>query len=287
MDTPLPLHDPAAVAARVDRTLEEKERDLRALVGGFGRVVVAFSGGIDSSVLLHVAVQELGPGALAALAGGPSLPQRDLDDAREVAARLGVPLHVVETSEFADDRYLRNDRDRCYWCRSALVEALRPLARERGAVLVYGPVADDLDEDRPGMLAAAEGGFRAPLLECGLTKEDVRALARRGGLPIWDKPSSACLASRVPTGTRITPEILARIDRAETAVRALGFAVVRVRDHGECARLEVGPEEIGRLLEPALRTEVAAAVRAAGFGKVAVDLDGYRPAGLKARLPAR
>lgn len=287
MNSPLWTSDPAALAALVNRSLEQKERDLRALLGGCGRGVVAFSGGIDSSVLLHAAVQELGEGALAALAGGPSLPRRDLEDARAVAERLGVRLHVVETNEFADERYLRNESDRCYWCRSALVEALRPLARERGATLVYGPVADDLDEDRPGMQAAAEGGFRAPLLECGLTKDDVRELARRAGLPIWDKPSSACLASRVPTGTRITPEVLARIDRAETAVRGLGFAVVRVRDQGDCARLELGADEIARLLEPALRGAVAAAVREAGFRKVAVDLDGYRPAGLKARLPAR
>lgn len=263
-------------------TLAGKEEALRALLRGFGRVIVAFSGGIDSSVLLRVAVDELGTGARALLAVGPSLPQRDLEDARRIAAQVGVTLETVETKELEDERYLRNAADRCYWCRSALVDALKPLAAAAGATLVYGPVADDLDEDRPGMQAAAEGGFRAPLLEAGLSKDEVRELARRFDLPTWDKPSSACLASRIPTGTPIDVERLARVDRAETALRALGLRVVRVRDHGELARLETGPDEIAGLLDPERRARVSAAVRAAGFRKVALDLDGYRPAGLKA-----
>lgn len=273
----MPNTDPSPIPP-----LDVREASLRETLRGFGRVVVAFSGGIDSSVLLRVAVDELGPGAVrAVLAIGPSLPARDLDDARELAARIGVPLETVETKEFEDERYLRNAEDRCYWCRSALGEALAPIAAAGGGTLVYGPVADDLDEDRPGMKAAAERGFRAPLLEAGLSKDDVRAIARRLGLPTWDKPASACLASRIPTGTPISIGALARVDRAERAVSALGFRVVRVRDHGEIARLEVGAAELDRLLEPSVRAAVAAAVRGAGFRRVTVDLEGYRPAGLR------
>ncbi len=278
---PRMILDPAEIASRAARPLEEKERDLRALVGGFDRVLVAFSGGVDSSLLLKVAVDELGPRARAVMAEGPSLPERDRADARRVAAQLGVELTVVETNEFEDDRYLRNASDRCYWCRSALVDALAPLAEREGAALLYGPVADDLDEERPGMEAAARGGFRAPLLESGFTKDDVRQLARALGLPIWDKPSSACLASRVPTGTPIDAGRLARIDRAETGLRALGFRVVRVRDHGDLARLELGPDEIGKIADAGLRARVVGDVLSAGFRRVAVDLEGYRPAGLK------
>jgi pyridinium-3,5-biscarboxylic acid mononucleotide sulfurtransferase len=281
------MDDVPAVEKRAARPLAEKERDLRQALDGFGRVLVAFSGGVDSSVLLRVAVDQLGAAAHAALAAGPSLPRRDRADAEALAAAIGVPLRIVETNEFENERYVRNDTERCYWCRSALVDVLRPLAHELEAVLVYGPVADDLDEDRPGMRAAAEGGFRAPLLEAGMTKDDVRTIARRLGLPIWDKPASACLASRVPTGERITVERLARIDEAETALRGLGFVVVRVRDHGDVARLEVGVDEMSRFVEPGTREQVVRALRGAGFGRVALDLEGYRPAGLKARLPAR
>lgn len=266
--------------------LPEREALLRASLRALPGAVVAFSGGIDSALLLKVASEELGDRALGVLAVGPSLPGRDRRDAVALARRIGARLELVEAREFEDPRYVRNDGDRCFWCRSALVEAVRPIAEREGAALLYGPVVDDLDEDRPGMQAAAGGGFRAPLLEAGITKADARQLAHRLGLPIWDKPASACLSSRVPTGTPIDPEALARIDRAEEAVAALGFRVVRVRDHGGVARLEVGVEEIARLLDGDLRGEVLAAVRGAGFRKVAVDLEGYRPAGLRARLPA-
>lgn len=265
---------------------EDRERSLRASIRALERAVIAFSGGIDSAVLLRVAVEELGDRALGVLAVGPSLPGRDRRDAVALAQRIGARLELVEATEFEDPRYLRNSADRCFWCRSALVEAVRPIAERERAVMLYGPVVDDLAEDRPGMQAAAAGGFRAPLLEAGLTKAQVREIARRLGLPIWDKPASACLSSRVPTGTPIDPAALARIDRAEEAVAGLGFRVVRVRDHGPVARLEVGADELPRLVDGPLRAQVVAAVREAGFDRVAVDLEGYRPAGLRLRLPA-
>jgi len=266
--------------------LAEREATLRASIRALPRAVVAFSGGIDSALLLKVATEELGERALGVLAVGPSLPGRDRRDAVALAGRIGARLELVEAREFDDPRYVRNEGDRCYWCRSALVDVLRPIAEREGAAMLYGPVVDDLDEDRPGMQAAAAGGFRAPLLEAGITKADARVLARRLGLPVWDKPASACLSSRVPTGTPIDPAALARIDRAEEAVVALGFRVVRVRDHGGIARLEVGSDEIARLLDGELRGKVLAAVREVGFRKVAVDLEGYRPAGLRMSLPA-
>ncbi|MCU0223741.1 MAG: ATP-dependent sacrificial sulfur transferase LarE [Acidobacteria bacterium] len=266
--------------------LDEREAAVRASIRSLARAVVAFSGGIDSALLLRLATEELGDRALGVLAVGPSLPGRDRRDAVALADRIGSRLELVEAREFEDPRYLRNEGDRCFWCRSALVDAVRPIAEREGAAMLYGPVLDDLDEDRPGMQAAAAGGFRAPLLEAGISKADARILAQRLGLPIWDKPASACLSSRVPTGTPIEPEALARIDRAEEAVAALGFRVIRVRDHGEVARLEVGADEIGRLLDGDLRRQVLEAVRGSGFRKVAVDLEGYRPAGLKTRLPA-
>ena len=276
------MNDPAVPKL----TLPEREAAVRASIRALSRAVVAFSGGIDSALLLRIATEELGDRALGVLAVGPSLPGRDRRDAVALAARIGARLELVEAREFDDPRYLRNESDRCYWCRSALVEVVRPIARREEAAMLYGPVLDDLDEDRPGMQAAQTGGFRAPLLEAGITKADARALAQRLGLPIWDKPASACLSSRVPTGTPIEPEALERIDRAEEAVAALGFRIVRVRDHGGIARLEVGADEISRLLDPDLRRQVLVAVRDSGFRKVAVDLEGYRPAGLKTRLPA-
>ena len=266
--------------------LAEREAVLRASIRGLPRAVVAFSGGIDSALLLRIATEELGDRAFGVLAVGPSLPGRDRRDAVALAARIGARLELVEAREFEDPRYIRNESDRCFWCRSALVDVVRPIAEREGAAMLYGPVLDDLDEDRPGMQAAEAGGFRAPLLEAGISKADARTLAQRLGLPIWDKPASACLSSRVPTGTPIDPGALARIDRAEEAVVALGFRVVRVRDHGEVARLEVGADEIAQLLDGVTCAESAGRSPGVGYRKVAVDLEGYRPAGLRMRLPA-
>lgn len=266
--------------------LEEKEGRLKEILHRLGKVVVAYSGGVDSTLLTQVAVDLLGPEAEAALAVGPSLPRREQREAVAAAEKMGIVLHLVETKEFDDPRYVANEGDRCFWCRSALVAALRPFARARGAALIYGAIPDDLGEDRPGMRAAEEGGMRAPLIEAGLTKADVRELARRRGISVWAKPASACLSSRVTVGLPVTPQRLARIEEAEEGLLALGFRVLRVRDHGKMARIEVGEEEISRLIEDEPRREVIRRVKGAGYESVVLDLEGYRPAGSVRRLPS-
>ncbi|MDQ7007712.1 MAG: ATP-dependent sacrificial sulfur transferase LarE [Acidobacteriota bacterium] len=268
------------------RGIDAKLELLRAWIRDHRPLVVAYSGGVDSALLTRVAVDEVGDDVVAALAVGPSLPRRERVIAERMARAMGVRLEILETREFEDERYLSNAGDRCYWCRSALVEALRPYASRRGAHLAYGAVPEDLGDDRPGMRAAEEGGVSAPLIEVGLTKKEVRELARRYQLEVWDKPASACLSSRVEVGERVTPGRLARIEAAEDGLLAMGFRQVRVRDHGTLARIEVGRDELERLLAPETRQRVAALVRQAGFEKVAVDLEGYRPAGSAGRLPA-
>jgi len=265
----------------VDDTFAARRARLAGVLRELGRVLVALSGGLDSATLLAAAVRELGPGRVrAAIAVGPSLPAGDLVAAREAAGRAGVPLEEIRAAEFDDPRYLANDADRCYWCRRSLAAALRPLAARAGEVPVYGAIADDLAEDRPGMRALREAGFRAPLLEAGFTKDDVRALADELGVPEPDRPASACLSSRVARGIPIEPARLARIGRAEEFLRKLGFRLVRVRDHGALARIEVALADIPRLAGGPLRDRVVARLRELGWDRVVLDLEGYRPAGL-------
>ncbi len=224
---------------------EDRLERLRARLAGLERVAVAFSGGVDSSALLHAARAALGDGAVGVIADSPSLPRKELELARETARAIGAKLEVIATDEMDDERYRANAGDRCYFCKSALFRAMEPWARENGfRALAFGEIADDLLDVRPGARAAREFGVVAPLSEAGFTKEDVRRYAREAGLEVFDKPASACLASRLPVGTRVTRERLARIERCEDAVRALGFRQVRVRDHGIRARLEVGEDEI-------------------------------------------
>lgn len=248
---------------------------LLAQFDGVSGAVVAFSGGVDSSLVLAVAARALGPErVIAATATSPTYLDEELAAARKAAAELGVAHVAFATGEVADPRFVENSRERCYWCKAAMLDTLAGLAAERGARVVDGANADDAGDHRPGMRAAAERGVLQPLLAAGVTKAEVRRLARELGLPTWDAPQQACLASRMPYGEPITPEKLAAVAAAEKALHELGFRQCRVRHHGDVARLEVEPGELERAL--ALRADVARRVHEAGFTYVALDLDGFR-----------
>ena len=249
-----------------DQLLADLERRVRA----YEDAVVAFSGGVDSSLVAAVAARALGDRALAVTAISPAVATGELDGARRVAATIGIAHEVITTDELARNGYRRNAPDRCYFCKTELYDRLADLAARRGfAVLLSGANADDAGDWRPGLRAAAEHGVRHPLLEAGAGKADVRALARRLRLPSADKPASPCLASRIPYGTTVNPKTLARIDRAESSVRELGFGVLRVRHHGAIGRLEVAEEDLQRALDRA--EDVTAAIRAAGYAHAVID----------------
>jgi pyridinium-3,5-biscarboxylic acid mononucleotide sulfurtransferase len=259
---------------QLDREDAGKLARVRTLVRGLGSVLVAYSGGVDSTLLLKLALDELGDSAVAVLASSPAYPEAEQREARELAGGLGVRLVEVRTREVELDEYRRNGADRCFHCKEELFDTLEPIRAELGlACLAYGANADDAGDHRPGHASAERRGVRFPLLEGGLTKPEIRAAARRLGLSNWNKPSFACLSSRVPFGTEVTEPVLRQIEAAENAVRSLGFAQVRVRHHGDVARIEVEAAELDRLFE--LREAVAAGVRAAGYQFVALDLEGY------------
>jgi uncharacterized protein len=266
----------AAADAGLARDTDAKLAACVEMIRSMGRVVVAFSAGVDSTLLLALAVEALGPeNVLAAVGVSPSLPAEELQAARRIAEQIGAELVEVPTGELDDPRYAANPAERCYFCKHDLFGRLGELAGRRGfGVILSGANADDTGDFRPGMRAGEELGVRSPLLDAGLTKAEIRRISQRMNLPTWDKPAMACLASRVPYGQPITAQRLGRIEQAERALHELGFGQVRVRDHDQVARIEVPAEDLPRLLE--LRIEAAAAMKRAGYAYATMDLLGFR-----------
>ncbi len=264
--------------------LEGKAERLNDSLGSLGRVVVAYSGGVDSAALAVAADRALGDRALAVTAVSPSLSRRERLDASDLARRLGLSHREVTTHELDREEYARNSSDRCFWCKTELFDVLSPIASELGARIAVGTNTDDLGDHRPGIGAARLRDVATPLVEAGLTKPDVRALAAAWGVPVAEKPASPCLASRFAYGVRVTEDGLRRIDEAEEIVRSFGFDVLRVRDHGDLARIEVPASEIERAAARA--GEIGEKLRSLGFRYVTLDLSGFRSGSLNEVLAA-
>jgi uncharacterized protein len=264
---------------------EEKELVLQRQLAEFPSLIIALSGGADSAYLAWAAHRAIGEHALSVTALSPSYSAHDRSVVEDFVRQLGVRHEFIETHEMENPKYRANAADRCYFCKDELFNVLDVMAQERGfAAIAYGVNADDTLDFRPGHRAAAEHRVLAPLLDTGLHKSEIRTLSQRAGLPTWDRPASACLASRLPYGTEVTPERLALIERGEAALRDLGFRQFRVRLHEKLARVEIAPEEMPRAMSPEMASSIASRLKTAGFGYVALDLEGYRQGSLNEGL---
>ena len=266
--------------------IEHRDRLIETL-RGYGRLAVAYSGGIDSTVVAQAAHEALGDAAIAVTAVSDSLAAGELEEAQDLARRIGIRHRVIRTEEFADPNYLRNNPDRCYFCKSELYGRLAGLLKELEVdTIVSGANTDDLGDHRPGMRAASEHGVRHPLQECGLSKADVRALAKAWDLPTWDKPATPCLSSRIAYGEDVTTEKVRMIDQAEQWLRQRGLRLLRVRYHkGDMARIEVPLDELPRLAQPEVRDALVQTFRALGFKFITLDLEGFRSGSLNGLIP--
>ncbi len=264
-----------------------KRARLHERVGKLGRLLVAYSGGVDSAYLAWAAHQVLGDKMLAIIADSPSLARTQLADAVGFAHEQKIPLEVVATGEIERPEYARNDAQRCFFCKDELFTMMEALRETRGFdAIAYGVNADDQGDFRPGQKAAANHHVAAPLLDAGLSKQEIRELAREAGLRVWDKPASACLSSRIEYGRPVTREALAAVEKGEDALHDLGFRQVRVRHHGEIVRIEIAREELQRALDPAMAEEFTRIFKALGFKFITLDLEGFRSGSMNALLPA-
>lgn len=258
---------------------------LKASLSAMGRVLVAYSGGVDSTFLLKVAHDVLGDGAVAVTALTASFPRVELEESRKIAALIGARQVFVETHEMDQESYRANTPDRCYFCKNFLFEELAAVAEREGCrEVLYGETAEDHADFRPGARAARERKVRAPLAELGFTKLEIRRYSKELGLPTWDKPSMACLSSRIPYGSRVTPEKLRMIEQAEEVLHGLGLRQVRVRHHDEIARIEVNPGDFAELVRPPMRDLLVSRLKEIGYRYVALDLQGYRTGSLNEGL---
>ncbi len=262
-----------------------KSVSLQSRLRSLGRLLVAYSGGVDSAYLAWAAHQALGDQMLAVIADSPSLARTQLADAIAFALEKAIPFEVIATSELDRPEYVRNDAQRCFFCKDELFTLMEELRAKRGFdAIAYGVNLDDQNDFRPGQRAATSHHIAAPLLDAGLTKEEVRALARAAGLRIWDKPASACLSSRIEYGRPVTREALDVVEKGEDALRTLGFRQFRVRHHGEIVRIEIAREELQRALDPAMAAEFTGIFKSLGFKFVTLDLEGFRSGSMNALL---
>lgn len=270
-----------------DEMLERKESALESRLRSMGRTLIAYSGGVDSAYLAYAAHRVLGTDVLAVIADSPSLARAQLEDAVSFAQEQAIPLHVISTQEMELPEYIRNDASRCFHCKDELFDVMETLRSERGfQTIAYGVNLDDQADFRPGQQAAKQHHVSAPLLEAGLSKNDIRELARAAGLRIWNKPASACLSSRIEYGRPVTRENLSTVEQGENALRSLGFQQFRVRHHGDIVRIEIAQQEMPKALSSNMAAEFTRIFKGLGFKFVTLDMEGFRSGSMNALLPA-